>query len=275
MYAGNALQLTVVPPVGALRWRVLRQGIDSFSGPTDSAALVAYEGTEPIFIDSAVGLINQAPAFYRAYYWDGTVWTASVTAQGTPDATYADQSVDALTIVRERLEAGMAVEIAAGRISNTNGHIRVLTAPPVANEVELPIVTITLESEPIGERGVGEQIGSDTFDGVDWTEHDGYIASVRLNIVCWSLNPDERVELRKALRRILVANLPVFDFAGLVLVEFTFRDADLLEGQFEAPVYQVVVDFSCQAPVVITNEVDAISDVIVTDVTEAAAEAII
>lgn len=272
LYAGNALQVTLVPPAGAKLWRLLRKGADTFTGESDAQALVAYEGTERCVVDAAVGLINETPAFYRAYYWDGAAWTASATASGTPRASYQDASTDALSLVRDRLEAGLAVEVTRGTFNVERGYIQVLTAPPAADTVELPVVTVHLELEKPGVRGIGEMPAADEIDGVDgqWVEHEGWLADVRLEVVGWSLNPDERIELRKALRRIVVANLPVFDAAGMVEIEFQQRDVDAISGEFAAPVYQSVGDFTCQAPVVVTDKVDPISDVITTTTAEVA-----
>lgn len=263
LIAGNALQLTLVPPAGAVLWRLLRNGADSFAGENDPSALVAYEGTETVIVDAAPGLINEVPAFYRAYYWNNNAWVASASASGTPRATYQDASTDALGLVRDRLEAGFQVEVQRGTLKPKCGYIQVLTAPPVAEEVELPVVTVHLELEKPGSRGIGEMIASDSFNELanKWIEHEGWLADVRLEITGWSLNPDERIELRKAMRRILVANLPIFDAAGMVEIEMSQRDVDLLEGQFAAPVYQIVADFTCQAPVIVTDAVDPIADV--------------
>jgi len=75
-----------------------------------------------------------------------------------------------------------------------------------------PLVTIHLESEDPSIHAIGQDISGDYYDGVgqSWEESDGWLAEVRLTIIGWSLNSDERIELRKALRRIILANMPVF-----------------------------------------------------------------
>lgn len=270
LYAGNALQVTIAPPAGAMLWRVLRKGNDTFSGEEDPQALLVHEGTEHTVTDAAPGLVNEAPAFYKAYYWSGDAWAPSASASGTPIATYAEASTDALGLVRDRLEAGLQVEVARGRLRPTAGYIQVLTAPPVAEEVELPVVTVHLESERPAERGLGELIAPDEFDDHTgkWIEHEGWLADVRLDVTAWSLNPDERMELRRAVRRIVVANLGIFDAAGLVEITIEQRDVDLLSGEFGAPVYQAVTSFSCQAPVIVTSESNPIDDVVVNAIAE-------
>lgn len=270
LYAGNALQVTLVPPAGALLWRLLRKGADAFSGKDDAEALLVHEGTQAILTDAEPGLVNEAPAFYRAYYWDGAAWAASTSVSGTPKATFDDASTDAMSFVRDRLEAGLKVEVARGRLRPSCGYIQVLTAPPVAEEVEIPVVTVHLESERPSARGLGEMVAPDEFDHLagEWIESEGWLADVRLDITAWSTNPDERIELRKALRRIIVANLGIFDSVGMVEIEISQRDVDLIQGEFAAPLYQVVTDFTCQAPVIVTSSADPIDQVEVSAVGE-------
>lgn len=265
LYSGNALHISLVPPAAATRWRLLRKGADNFVGESDPDAYVAYEGSDRSIVDCHA-LQNEIPAFYRAYYWDGSIWTASATATGTPQATYQDASTDALSVVRDRLEAGLATEVARGVLQPGHGYIQVLTSPPVADGgVQLPVVTVHLTNEDPADRGVGEMLEPDTFNTLSgkWVESEGWLARVQLEIVGWSLNPDERIELRKALRRIIVANLAVFDSFGMVEITFSQQDADALNGEYAANVYQVVCNFACEAPVKVTNNVDPISDVTV------------
>lgn len=266
IYSGNALHLSLVPPSGATRWKVLRKGADDFTGASDPDAYLAYEGTDRSIMDTHA-LQNELPAFYRAYYWDGLAWTASATATGTPQATYEDASTDVLSIVRDRLEAGLAVEVARQKLNPDHGYIQVLTAPPAADGgVQLPVVTVHLANEDQAERGIGEMIAPDEFNTVtsEWSESEGWLAKVQLEIVGWCLNPDERVELRKALRRIVVANLAIFDAAGMVEITFSQQDVDALSGEYAANIYQATCSFNCLAPVRVTSSADPIIDVTVT-----------
>lgn len=261
--AGNALHLSLVPPPGVTRWRLLRKGADDFAGAADPEAYVAYEGQDRSITDAHF-LQNDVPAFYRAYYWDGSAWIASATASGTPRATYRDASTDVLSVVRDRLEAGLAVEVGRGALQPPQGFIQVFTAPPVADGgVQLPVFTVHLESEDPGDRGIGEMIDADEFNPLagEWSESEGWLAKVDLEIVAWSLNADERIELRKALRRILVANLPVFDSFGMVEITFNLRDMDALSGEYAANIYQVMCRFTCMAPVKVIHAADPITDV--------------
>lgn len=261
---GTAIRVILDPPGGSLRWRILRKVSDSFTGEADPDALLVYEGAEKSTLDTAL-LQNGTPYFYRAYYWNGTTWAASASASGTPNATYADSSSDVLTIVRDRIDAGLQVEVSRHTLVPQSGSIAVLTAPPAIQDARWPVVTVHLLSEAPAERGLGEVLVPDVLDPSGaWDESEGWLARVQLAVIGWSQNPDERIELRKALRRIIVANLPVFDAAGMVEVEFSQQDVDAVNGEYPAPVYHTAGTFTCMAPIIVGDQVGVISDVQVT-----------
>lgn len=251
---GNALRLFLNPPQGAKYWRVLKMGADSFTGPDDlDYALIAYEGEEKVFVDAS-NLRNEHMAFYKPYYrMQDDSWQAGSTANGTPKATFEEQTTDVLSFVRDRIEAGMLVEVQRGNLIADLGHVQVYTAPPsLEQNLRFPLVTITLENEAPSERAIGENIGGDEFDaiGSDWFESEGWLADVQLCIVGWSLNSDERIELRKAIRRIILANLSVFDSVGMSQINLSMNDVDAINGEYSnANLYQVMANFSCVAPV--------------------------
>ncbi len=246
--AGNALRVFLEPPSGALRWRLLRKLGDTFTGEDDTDAIVIYNGDDKPILDT-LGLVNSTLYYYRPYYFDGTTWTPGTTVTSTPAATFEDLTVDVLSLVRERLDLGLQVEIARGNLIHDDSHIQVLTAPPTTDQARWPIVTVHLHDESAAERGIGEIIGADEFDAEtdEWLEKEGWLARTQLSIMGWSLNPDERIELRKALRRILLANFPIFDFAGMIQIDFSQQDTEDFES-FGAPVYQVLCTLSCLAP---------------------------
>lgn len=264
LYAGNALRLFLQPPAGAVSWRVLRKGADDFTDQNDPAAFLVYEGDEKIIVDAEF-LTNEVMVFYRPFYFDGTTWTAGPTNHGTPTATYADHSTDVLAFMRDRLERGLLVEVQRGNLTHELGYVQVYTAPPALEQsLRFPLVTIHLDNESPGVRGIGENISGDEFDevGFQWEESEGWLADVQLSIIGWSLNSDERIELRKALRRIVVANLPVLQSRGIDQVSLNQQDVDAVSGEYGAPVYQVVNTFSCIAPVRVSERIDPITDVI-------------
>lgn len=261
---GNALRLFIEPPAGAVRWRVLRKGADSFTGHEDAGAFVAYEGDERSVVD-AQHLANDLAAFYRPYYTtDGVAWTAGPTASGTPAAVYVDHTTDVLTFLRERVEAGLKVEVERGTLVNEMGYIPVFTGPPsLERELSFPLVSLHLESEAPSVRALGESIGGDAFNYVsdEWDEPEGWLADVRVTIVGWSLNPDERIELRKAIRRIVIGNLPVFADRGWQQVELQQQDSDAVSGEYQAPLFQVMNNFHCVAPAIVTGPVSPIREI--------------
>lgn len=264
LHIGNALRLFIQPPAGAVLWRVLRKGSDTFTGPDDAEALVAYEGGERVIVDSHY-LQNEVMAFYRPYYTqDGTTWTAGPTAHGTPVADYDDYATDVLSLVRERLEVGLKVEVERKNLQNELGYIQVFTSPQALDQGgRFPLVSITLESETDEVRAIGDDISGDEFDsvGFDWLESEGWLARVQLSIIGWSLNSDERNELRKAIRRIIVGNLQVFTNAGLDQIGLSMNDVDSVGEEYNAAVYQVQASFSCLAPVRVGGRVPAIKAV--------------
>ncbi|QNJ57322.1 head-to-tail adaptor [Pseudomonas phage Dolphis] len=211
-------------------------------------------------------LKNEQMAFYKPFYFDGSTWTAGQTAHGAPAAVYEEHSTDVLSFVRERLEAGLLVEVERGNLTSEIGYIQVYTAPPsLERDLRFPLVTIHLESESAADRGLGEDICGDEFDaiGFDWLESEGWLAQVQLQIVGWSLNSDERIELRKAIRRLIVANLPVFDGEGMQQINLSQLDVDAVDGEFNVPLYQVMSSFSCLAPVRVGGRVNPVTDITV------------
>lgn len=251
--AGNAIRLFLEPPAGARYWRVLKMGSDSFGGPEDlDFALIAYEGDERVFID-AENLQNEVMAFYKPFYrMADDTWQAGATAHGTPSALYEDNATDVQSFIRKRLEEGLLVEVQRGNLIAELGYVQVYTAPPALEQnLRFPLITITLDNESPAERALGEDISGDYYDeiGAEWFESEGWLAQVQLQIVGWSLNSDERIELRKALRRIIIANLPIFDDQGMTQVQVSFQDVDALNGEYNVNIYQVMGSFSCLAPV--------------------------
>jgi hypothetical protein len=262
--AGNALRLFVQPPAGAVQWRILRKSaVSTFTGATDPDAFIAYEGRDTVLVDTA-SLVNGVRVNYEIYYTvDGVTWSDGGGAYGTPDATYEEQTSDVLTLLRARLEAGLQVELLRGVVRNDLGYIPVLLAPPSTDgQTQLPLVTLTLESERPSDRSIGECIGGDEFDSIgnDWADGDGWMAEVRVQVIVWSLNPDERNDMRMAIRRVILANLTVFSDQGLVLPSLEASHVDDPES-FGAPIYEVVGTFTCTAPVRVGKRVDAIADV--------------
>lgn len=264
LLSGNALRLFLEPPAGATEWRVLRKGADTFTGVGDTGALVVYDGDERVIVDTQ-SLTNEQLAFYKAYYSadGGATWTASPTASGTPTASYQEQTTDVLAFLRDRLEAGLKVEVQRGTIKSDLGYIRVLTASPsLERDLVLPLITVHLDDETPSTRALGEQIADEgDLYGDPLVDSEGWIYDTRLTIIAWSLNSDERAELRRAIRRIILANMPVFADRGWMQIAVSHQDVDAISGEYFAPIYQVVSNFTCMAPVAVSGAVQPILDV--------------
>lgn len=269
LHAGNALRVFLDPPANAVRWKLLRKGNSSFGGHDDPTAVLAYEGDENVVLDIE-SVPNDLMQFYCAFYTsdNGATWSPSNIASGTARADFRDATTDVMSHLRDRIEAGLLVECQRGTFLTELGYIQVYTAPPSLEQgLRFPLVTVHLVGEEPADRGLGELLEADVFDpdSFDWQESEGWLANARVAVVGWSLNSDERVELRKALRRIVIGNLPVFDGLGWTQVAFSQQDEDSINGEYPSPIYQVTGVFSCQAPVVVAGDVDAVSDVQVTN----------
>jgi hypothetical protein len=263
---GNAVRVILNPPAGSIYWRVLRNTTGVFPSENDPNSMLVSEGIDPAPVDTA-SLVNGIQYFYCVFYWSGTAWTAAAPASCIPNAAYQDGSTDAMTVVMNRLAAGLKVEVQRGALSPESGAIQVLSAPPSIQDVRWPVVTVHLLSEAPAERGVGEFLVAATPDlqssGL-WDESEGWLARVQLAVMGWSQNPDERIALRQALRRLIVANLPVFDANGMVEIEFSQQDVDAVSGEYPAAVYQTAGTFTCMAPVIVGDQIGTITDVQVT-----------
>jgi len=265
LHVGNALRLFFAPPAGASEWKVLRKGTGTFTGHDDPDALLVYQGTEDVIIDSN-SVPNEVPQFYCPFFTsDRVTWTPGPVMSGTAVADYEEHTTDVMSHLRERLEVGLKVECDRGNFQTDAGYIEVYTAPPsLEQQLRFPLVTLHLEGEDPEERGIGECISGDTFDspGFEWNESQGWWARVRVTVVGWSLNSDQRIELRKAIRRLIIGNLDVFDGFGWAEVSLSLQDIDAINGEYPAQLYQAVGTFSCVAPVRVGGPVAAISQVI-------------
>jgi len=99
----------------------------------------------------------------------------------------------------------------------------------------------------------------------DYIGTEGWLARFSMTVAGVSLNPDERIAMRKALRRIIQVNLPVFADAGMALVEFQQTDSEQF-SENNAPLYFTNGAFSCVAPAFVRNTGGALVDVNVTEV---------
>lgn len=120
-------------------------------------------------------------------------------------------------------------------------------------------MSVHLDSDGPAERGAGEDFPDEVIED-GWLEDEGWIARHELTVIGWTLNADERIEVRQALKRLIVGNLPVFEAAGLLQIEFSQQDDEDF-ATYSAPVYLARGRFSCLAPYGVSTQIDPIVDV--------------
>ena len=266
---GNAVELLLAVDADTVWLQLLRRPDNAFTGPDDPGATVIYNADRHItpqddrlaLLDTEA-IVNGVPLFYRVYGNDGTQWIASSIETVTPTQRLIDRSIDPLLVVRDRLKAGLQAEVAAGRLKPASHKIPVWTAPPQAEVTSWPVVTVRLESDRSAERAIGEMIDQDYRLAApdDWLETEGWLSQVTLQIIGWSQNPDERIALRQALKRIVIGNLPIFASLGLITPDWNQQDSEDFQT-FNAPVYQTVGTFTCLAPSMISWTTPAIEQI--------------
>ena len=259
--SGNALRIFLAPPRGAFWWRLLRRTSDEFAGPDDPGAVVVVDRSRDDVVLDTTALVNGTPYVYRLYSSNQAGWTESDPVTGTPAATYEPGGPNPQQIVRDRVELGMAVEVAAGRLKPDGGKVYVITAPFVLSDnAKFPTVTVHNDSDDPGERVLGEMLSGDfeALGGIG--ESEGWLLRWSLTVLAVSLNPDERIALRESLRHVILANLPIFDDAGMVQIGFAQRDVEDTE-RYSAPLYMSYGTFTCLAPSFVSDVAPRIRDV--------------
>lgn len=256
--AGNAVQIKLNPPAGARAWRLLRKATDTIADQNDPAARRVFEGTSRTYIDLGQ-LVNGTTYFYRAFYFDGASWIASPSRSVVPLATFTDESCDVLSLVRDRIDAGMQTYLARGVFKHKLGNLPVLAGTPLLDQVELPLVTVHLVSDAPAERSLGDMAGEDDSDGTTVVSYDGWQSNVQLSIVGWTGSGDVRALMRQAIKALVIANLPIFDSQGMSLIVPTFTDQEDFDS-YAAPMFQTLCTLTCVAPSAVGSGVHAIVD---------------
>lgn len=243
-----------------MHWRLLRRQDDAFAGHDDESATLVYEGDDTEVLDTR-GLVNDVEYRYRPYYLLPSGWVSADSRGARPAAAYEDAGPDVIEILQERLRAGLRDQVIGDRLTHQDGAVPVLAVPPAYDNARWPLVTLHLANEDPAERFIGEAVGQDRLEpGGQWGDSEGWLARVEVDVIAWSLNSDERIQLRKALRRVVLANLEIFDDYGLVQVNWTMSDSEDFES-YNAPVYQVVGKFSCLSPAAVVSTVPPVVSV--------------
>lgn len=261
---GNAVRALLAPPEGAEVCRVLRRLDPDFTGEDDAGAVVAYEGRDSYFVDDHK-LKNDTVYFYCPFYRIGSDWEPGDVESVVPVAGLRAIWPDPLEKVRERLEAGLRVEVVEGHLKATAGLVPCFTAPPAYDGTNFPIMTVHMDNDAPSQRGIGEIVMVDVQDDDGmWREAEGWLSTVRLKIVGWMpQNADVRNKLRLATKMVLVGNLPVFAAAGMDQVEFSQADVEDMES-YAVPMYQTITTLTCNAVYLVESRESAIADVTVT-----------
>lgn len=256
---GNAARVILEPPPTAKKWRLLRNATGVFAD--QNAPTLIFEGDERLIIDTTP--VNGTAYFYAPFYFDGSVWTAGVSKSLTVNANYDPQINDVVTSMLERLQAGLDVAVSKGLIvpNAKSGRVRALNAPPLMTNEPLPCVSCHLSDESPSEELMGNSPYLDTFDSSvnKWEEFQGGIYTTSLEIISWSLDPESRIALRRALKAILHTNRVVFDWLGMHEVTISFKDQEIMSNE-SALIFQTIVTFTCMAPSYISTKVAPISD---------------
>lgn len=262
--AGSAVRVFITPPRGAVQWRVLRRTADVFTDQADTGAVLVLDGDDNVVVDT-VALVNGTPYFYKAWFFVGRAWVASPSMQVTPEATYAGDAVNPARILRDRIEAGLKVEVQRGALIAESGRIRVHTGPyQREDQIQFPLMFVHQDSQTISDRFVGEDVfGSGQDANGSYFGGDGVLARFVINMGIVARNVDEREAMRRALQRILLVNLPVLAAAGIITPEWTLTDSEDLQAQ-SAPLFMSGGQFTCLAVSYAERRVAPIRSVVVT-----------
>lgn len=260
---GNGVKVIWSPPVGTERTVLLRKLTDDFTGHDDAGAFKAYDGDEAYAFDTQT-LVNGQTYFYKLYYFDGAAWSDVVSVSVFVEATAGTLGPDPQSLMIARLSDGLRVECEAGNLVHRKQKIPVFSAPPTFDGTEFPIVTVHLRDDSETTGFIGNQFSTHEFDDDDnvWDDGDATLSGVTLDVIGWSTNADHRIALRKAIKKIILGNDAVFANAGMVNISKSFSDVDDMET-YNAPMYQTICRFRCEAPFVVTRKESVIEDVTV------------
>lgn len=269
---GNAVEVSLNVDGGVSHVTLLRkEAVSGFAGHSDPNATIVLDEDVPIYSQVRLfpglldteGLTDGRLYYYRAYGYHAAraVWLASDSQGITPEPTASLDGPDPLAVVRDRIRAAIRAEVVAGNLKPKSADIEVLTAPPQAERTAWPVVSVHVDNDQSTERGLGEFSGTDLWDSDAevWREGEGWLSRWNLTIMGWSLNPDERISLRKAIKKAVMGNLPVFEHLGLLTPDLSLKDHEDF-NTYGFPVYMVTGNFTCLAPAWLSGQTAAIAD---------------
>ena len=252
--AGAAVYLYLDPPTGPSHLRLVRRYDATFPAlPTGTGNVEVYAGPTTGGILDWHEVVPGAVHWYAPYYLTGATWTLGTAHSITPTIQTHAPTLDSLDVIRERIEVGLNALVADGYLRHPRNQFSVLTAPPVLEDACFPAVAVHLDQAVADTHVVGGFIGEDsTEDGLQ-RETEGWWARYQVQVEAWSLNPDERRLLRRALRDILVSGRDVLELIGLMELEVSLADSEDFQS-YNAPLYHTVAKLSYLAPDVVWSE---------------------
>lgn len=243
---GTAIRLALYTSPASTRWRLLRKQGSAPADETDG--YLVHEGDRSGQLGTLLDtddLVNGLEYSYQLFeYIDG--WQASADPRSATPAYLVEPlyaSPDFVGFVQRRLESALEAEVAGGLLGHTEGFIPVMIGYPAYESVRFPVVTVILEERRPQERGVGEIISQDLWDGSVWSELEGWFDRSTLQIGVWAFNHSERRRLRDSVQRALMLNMPVMASVGYDQIEISERDAQDFES-YSAPVFQTLFSLS-------------------------------
>jgi len=262
--AGAAVYLALSPPAGVSHIRIERRYDDQF------AELPGGPDTVPIYAgEPAVGALDWhdvlvgVPHWYAAYGLANGAWARLGSAVSvTPTAQPQAPRLDALDVLRERLEVGFNALLAAGVLTHPRGRFQVLLAPPALDDVAFPAVSIQLEQAAPDQQYIGGCLAEQVTESGDWEDQAGWYARYHVQVGLASFSPDERRLLRASLRDILISNRELLEWLAIQEMEVSLADHEDF-STYAATLYCTTARLIFLAPCTIAVDVAALAAVTV------------
>lgn len=265
---GHAVRVLLAPPAGTVRFVLLRKTSNSFTGWNDPAAGVVLDSDQTGLGSTAAvdtnGLTNGTAYFYAEFSTvDRATWIESSVVSVTPASAYETGGPDYMALIRDRIELALNASLPAF-LPNHRGKLQVLTSPPQYDNANWPVVTIHLNSDSNSDDAIGQTIAAGTYDSIGhtWLESDGWLSQFNVQVIGWSVNPDQRIQLRKLIKAAVLGNVAVFNDAGIIDMTLSISDLDDFES-YSAPVHQAVATIGGIAPFTVGATEPEVTSVIV------------
>lgn len=233
--SGSGIRIIISPTVNATKWRLLRKVTDDFIDENDTGAFQVYEGTKHVVLDTT-GIVNGVTYYYKSFEYVDNSWLATDSISSKSEYTVISVGIEPQMLLLERLKVGLAAEILAGTLNNTNGTIDVIMGPPPADYPRFPVVSLDVIEDKASNYFLATEYLDEHQDPKDYLESYGWVADIGLRICYYALNPDERIAGRLALIRIIQSNIPLMEQYGFMNASLSVFDHQNF-GEYNAPVY--------------------------------------